>query len=125
MQALIISQPRLDMIINGMSSCDRRHFDTKRRGRIALVDPAGFIKGFADLVDSVPVSYDEYREHHPGEVTADMWAQHRRYYELRFSRVKRVEPPIPVNVGESTVWLDVPDNAESGMMQSSLSEWFD
>ena len=123
MQGLIIPQPRLDMIINGMSSCDRRHFGTKRRGRVALVDPSGFIKGFADLVDSVTVSYDEYRELHPGEVNADMWAQHRNYYELRFSKVRRAEPPIPVFVGESTVWLDVPDNAESGLMQSSLSQW--
>ena len=125
MLGLIIPRPRIEMIINGMSSCDRRHFSTRKRGRVALIDPAGpAIMGFADLTECVPVSYDEYREHHPGEVTADMWAQHRTYYELRFSNIKRIEPPIPVDIGDSTVWAEIPDNSESGMTQSSLSKWF-
>ncbi len=124
MQGLLIPQPHLERILSGGCSFDRRHFSTRKRGRIALVDPAdSTVKGFADLTDCVPVSYDDYREQHSGEVTADMWAQHRTYHELRFGNVRRADPPVPAALGDATVWTEVPDDAESGIRQSSLAQW--
>ena len=124
MYGLLIPQPHLDRILRGESSGDVRPFFTEKRGRIALVDPAdSCVKGFADIVRVETVPYSEYRRQHGQQITGDMWAAHRDYYRIVFSKVARMERPQSIVLRGETVWVEVPGTMEQGRKQSSLFDF--
>jgi len=125
MHGLVMDAQRMETILSGGPPCDRRQFSTRKRERIALVDNAGRIGGFADLHDVAKISYADFMEFHRDRgPTADMWAQHRTYYEFRFRNIRRARHPMSVTIPEDAVWVVVPDDAEtSPAEQRSLSDY--
>ena len=128
MFGLIIGQPHLNDILDGVVSGDRRAFSTRKRGRIALVDDTtGTVLGFADLTDVRKINYMQFLEQYGGHrVNADMWAQHRTYYEFVLKRVTRAKYPFTVDRSKGeTVWVELPDDVETGRTQRSLFDFKD
>ena len=125
MYGLVMERVRIEGVLSGSSPCDRRQFSTRKRERIALVDPAGKVEGFADLYDVAKITYATFMEFHRDRgPTADMWAQHRTYYEFRFRNVRRARHRFSVPVPDGAVLVDVPDGSEnSASEQRSISDF--
>ena len=126
MHGLIVPQPHLTDIVEGRVSWGRRAFSTRKRGRIALVDAeAGVVVAFADLVDVRKITYSQFLEQFGGHrINADMWAQHRTYYEFVLRNVKRARSEMEVDIRDGeTVWVEIPEDSEYGRHQRSLSDF--
>ena len=126
MYGLIVPQPHLTDVLEGRAPWDRRAFSTRKRGRIALIDAEiGVVAGFADLSDVRKIGYAQFLEQFGGHrVNADMWAQHRTYYEFVLKKITRARSEIRVDLsGGETVWVELPDDLESGVRQRSLLDF--
>ena len=63
-KGLIIKEPWIHLILEGEKTFEIRGSNTKIRGKVALIkSKSGQIFGTAELVDSIPLSLEEFIQH--------------------------------------------------------------
>lgn len=120
MHGLLVDHPHLQKILDGYISYDRRAFRTAKRGRIALVDrDSKHILAFTELTGVKEISYGVFLEQYGGHrMTGDMWAQHRTYYEMVFSKIQKVQPIDVSGFRDDGVWVELPDDIGKRVQKS-------
>lgn len=64
MRALVIKQPWIDYILDGVKTWEIRGSNTNIRGKIELIQSgSGFVLGFCEIMDSIELTLDSYRQH--------------------------------------------------------------
>jgi hypothetical protein len=97
---LIIKKKWLDLILNDHKIWEIRSSDTKKRGRIGLIESkSGQIKGACDLVDSFPFTkdlQDELNNYHKHWLTEHQlyYMQYKRPHVWVLSNVKMFDEPV-------------------------------
>lgn len=95
---LVIRQPWLDMILNGTKTWEIRGNNTRKRGRIALIESgSGLIIGETTLVSSLPVSRSEALANEARHQIRD-WQRTVRYarpHAWVLRDTVRLDPPRP------------------------------
>lgn len=113
MKGLIIKQPWIDLILEGRKVWEIRGSNTKIRGRIALIQSGTkTVVGYADLVDCIPVSQEEYPLRKDKHCIDDCSVFPYKYvYAWVLRNPVRIKKPIPYEHKLGTIiWVNLPDS---------------
>lgn len=112
MDGLIIKKHWLDLILSGKKTWEIRGSDTKKRGRIALIESgSGHVVGTCKLVDSYPVTLDDMeanQDKHCIEPTLITITHHLKYKYPNawvLENAKRIDPVKYNHPQGAVIWV--------------------
>ena len=122
MRALLIRQPWIDMILEGMKTWELRGSRTSVRGGIGLIaSRSGTVIGVCDLVDCVgPLSDEELRSNavKAGMTPEEATSAYRQTYAWVVSNARRLATPVPYrHPSGAIIWVKLEENVEREIRQ--------
>ena len=110
MKGLIIKSPWIELILQGRKTWEIRGSNTSIRGRIALIKSgSGLVYGTVDLIDSKPLSLDEYQQatayHHIQDCSV---APYNRIHAWVLANPGKWAEPVPYRHPQGAViWVNI------------------
>jgi hypothetical protein len=113
-KGLVVKSPWIDLILKGEKTWEIRGSNTKIRGEIALIKSGtGTILGTVDLVDSKPLTLEEYQEseaYHRISKESTFQAPYKKIHAWVLKNPVLFEDPIPYEHPQGAViWVNLPE----------------
>jgi hypothetical protein len=114
MKGLIIKEPWIDYILDGLKHWEIRGSNTKIRGRVYLIKSGtGMIYGEADLIDSFPVNYELMNKNqNKHRLRFEQWLDmgYSNPHAWVLENPVRYPEPIPYEHKKGAIiWVNIPD----------------
>ncbi|KQN97006.1 ASCH domain-containing protein [Paenibacillus sp. Leaf72] len=97
MNGLLIREPWIEMILNGLKVWEIRGRNTNIRGKIALIrSGSGLIVGTTELVQSIPITLEEFASHFDfHRVPSTTHITYSTPHAWVFTNTQRLSKPVP------------------------------
>ncbi len=114
MKALLIKQPYIDWILEGIKIWELRGSNTKIRGTIQLIQSgSGLIVGECELIDSIPLTKELFESNNNKHQSTLKYEEitYRNPHAWVVKEAKRYKKPIPYTHPQGAIiWVNLKNN---------------